>query len=65
MKKISLFAVVLIATSFASCKKNYACECIKSGSVTVSTTVSAKSSSDAKTSCSNYDSSTNGTCSIK
>lgn len=65
MKKITLFTVAIIAVSFASCKKNYSCQCIKSGSVTVNTTVSAKSSSDAKTSCSAYDSSTNGTCSIK
>ena len=65
MKKISLFAVVLIATSFASCKKNYGCECVKSGSVTFNTSVSAKSSSEAKSNCSYYDNNTNGTCSIK
>jgi uncharacterized protein YcfL len=63
MKKITLFALAFIA--FASCKKNYSCECVKSGSVTLNTTVSAKSSSDAKSACSVYDSSSNGTCSIK
>lgn len=65
MKKITLFTFAIIAFSFASCKKEYSCQCIKSGSVTVNTTVSAKSSSNAKSECSNYDSSTNGTCSIK
>jgi hypothetical protein len=65
MKKIALFAVVLIATSFASCKKNYTCECTKNGAVTYTTFVSAKSSSDAKSTCSVFDNSSNGTCSIK
>ncbi len=63
MKKITLFTFAIIA--FASCKKNYSCECVKSGSVTLNTTVSAKSSSDAKSKCSTYDSNNNGTCSIK
>ena len=65
MKKITLFAVAFIALSFASCKKNYSCECVKSGAVTFNTTVSAKSSSNAKSACSTYDNSSNGTCSIK
>ena len=65
MKKIILFAVVCTAVSISSCKKNYACECVKSGAVTFNTTVSAKSSSDAKSTCSVYDNSSNGTCTIK
>lgn len=65
MKKITLFAIAFIAVSFASCKKNYSCECTKNGAVTYNTVISAKSSSDAKSTCSIYDNSTNGTCSIK
>jgi hypothetical protein len=34
MKKVILFVAVIIAASFASCKKDYACKCT-AGSVSV------------------------------
>ena len=43
MKKITLFIFAIIAFSFASRKKNYTCECIKSGSITVNITVTVTS----------------------
>ena len=52
MKKIVLLAVVIAATSFASCKKDYKCECTRtmtststngvSGTVSNATTVSTR-----------------------
>lgn len=64
MKKITLLAVVLIAASFASCKKNWNCECtFADGSK--ETYVSAKlKKKDAKTWCETGNSSY-ATCKIK
>ncbi|MES2762180.1 MAG: hypothetical protein V4677_08235 [Bacteroidota bacterium] len=31
MKKITLLAVAFVALSLTSCKKDYACECVKTG----------------------------------
>jgi hypothetical protein len=42
MKKITLLAAVVVAFTFASCKKDYTCECTFSGngfSGSVSTTI--------------------------
>ena len=65
MKKISLFAVVLIATSFASCKKNWNCVCTNNSNGTTETYVSAKlSKKDAKTWCETGNSS-GYSCAIK
>jgi len=50
MKKITLLAV--LAISFASCKKNYTCECSGAGYPTVSATFK-DTKSKAKTSCDN------------
>ena len=62
MKKITFLAVAFAALSFASCKKNYTCECTGEqkflGQVTTSKvtyTVKAKRS-EAGTWCDNYDS---------
>ena len=51
MKKITLLAVVIIAASFASCKKNWNCVCTYSDG-SQETYVSAKmKKKDAKTWC--------------
>lgn len=55
MKKITLFAAVIVAISFASCKKDRVCSCTNSstgGSVTTSETTYTKiKKSEAKTLC--------------
>ena len=56
MKKVLLFAVVLGAVSFTSCKKDYDCTCTvtNSGTVLSSNTVTLEnvSKSDAEDACS-------------
>lgn len=70
MKKITLLAAVIIAASFASCKKDYTCECTTSGngsSITTTSTVNGKKK-DVKTACENGSStfgSVTTVCSIK
>ena len=57
MKKITLFAVALLAISFASCKKDYTCSCVttsssSSGTATsTSTTTIHATKSNAQKSC--------------
>ena len=54
MKKITLLAAVIVAASFASCKKNWNCECTYTynGVTETETYVSAKmKKKDAKTWC--------------
>ncbi len=52
MKKITLLAVVIIAASFASCKKNWNCVCTDNSDGSQETYVSAKmKKKDAKTWC--------------
>lgn len=66
MKKVIIVAsILMVVTSLESCKKTYSCQCTKNGNVTYTTTVSAKSSSDAKSYCSLNDNSSNGSCDIK
>lgn len=69
MKKITLLAVAFVAISFASCKKNYTCECSSNGVVIASTTIK-NTKSKAKTSCDALSSTytaygTGVTCAIK
>ena len=70
MKKITLLAVAFVAISFASCKKNYTCEC-SAGGVVFSTTTIKNTKSKAKTTCealsSNYTAvyGSGATCAIK
>jgi len=50
MKKITLLAVAALAISFASCKKDYKCVCTtSSGSTTVESTSTAKTSKKSAT----------------
>ena len=64
MKKISLFALALIAVSFASCVKTHTCQCIDSSGHTNTYSLPRQTSSAAKLSCSAY--AGNGeTCSIQ
>lgn len=65
MKTLLSLTALVIVISLGSCKKTYTCECVKSGNVTFTTSVGAKSSSEAKSNCSVYDNNTYGTCSIK
>lgn len=70
MKKITLLAVALVAISFASCKKDYTCECTSTVlglSATASTTIH-DTKSKAKDACTAKNSSSTGTsvtCAIK
>ena len=48
MKKVILFTAVVIAGSFASCKKDYACKC--SGTIVPATTEN-ETKKDAKDRC--------------
>ena len=65
MKKITLLAAVIIAASFASCKKNYTCECTVTGSTTVIASATAKmKKKDAVTWCES-DNTSYVTCSLK
>jgi hypothetical protein len=52
MKKIVLFAVVMGALSFASCKKDYACKCT-TGNVAVTGSSVKQTKKDAKDRCAN------------
>ena len=65
MKKITLVAVAFVAISFASCKKTHVCSCSNNGSTTYTTTLPSQTSSDAKKSCSSYDSGFTGVCTIQ
>jgi len=74
MKKITLLTVVLAAMSFASCKKDYTCECTttaagitSTASVTINDTKkNAKSACDAKASSASVGGvSASTTCAIK
>jgi|APLak6261682754_1056148.scaffolds.fasta_scaffold00444_9 hypothetical protein len=38
MKKITLIAIAFIAVTFASCKKDYTCTCVTTGSSTANVT---------------------------
>lgn len=65
MKKITLLAVAFVAVSFASCKKTHVCSCSNNGTTTYTTTLPSQTSSDAKASCSSYDSGFTGVCTIQ
>ena len=65
MKTILSLSTLVIVISLSSCKKTYTCQCVKSGNVTYTTSVVAKSSSTAKSNCSVNDNNTYGTCTIK
>ena len=65
MKKITLLAAVVIAASFASCKKTYSCVCTDSIDGTTQTYTSAKmKKKDATTWCETGNSSVYS-CAIK
>jgi hypothetical protein len=51
MKKITLLAAVVIAASFASCKKDYNCVCTASGGTTTTYDLGKIKKKDAKASC--------------
>ena len=67
MKKITLLAVVLVAASFASCKKNYTCDCTwtDDGSSAGSYTSGKIKKKDAKAWCEGNNTSTYVTCKLK
>jgi hypothetical protein len=54
MKKITLFAVALIAVSFASCVKTHTCKCVDSNGNSTSYSLPRQTSSAAKVSCDAY-----------
>ena len=54
MKKITLFAVVLVAISFASCRKTHVCKCTDSSGYSSSFTLGIQTSAQAKASCDSY-----------
>ena len=69
MKKVTLLAVVIIAASFASCKKDYTCECTQNG-VVIGTIKYKDTKKKAKDACSASNSTyasygANVSCSIK
>jgi hypothetical protein len=64
MKKITLFAVALIAVSFASCKKTHTCKCVDSTGYSSTYTLPRETSSVAKADCDTY-SYGGSTCSIQ
>ena len=66
MKKITLIAAVaVLATTFASCRKNRTCECVYTGSGQVSGTYTIKSTkSTGETLCAAYQGSYE-TCTLK
>ena len=64
MKKITLFAVALIAVSFASCVKTHTCRCVESNGSATSYSLPRQTSSAAKASCDSY-SGYGSTCSIQ
>ena len=55
MKKVILFVAVVIATSFASCKKDYACKC---SNTVVPATTQNETKKDAKDRCAKLNTST-------
>lgn len=66
MKKMTLLAAVVVAFTFASCKKDYTCECTAtSGGVSVSATTTIKDTKKkAKDACT-AKATTGVTCDIK
>jgi hypothetical protein len=54
MKKNTLFAVALIAVSFASCVKTHTCKCVDSNGNSTSYSLPRQTSSAAKVSCDAY-----------
>ena len=67
MKKITLLAAVIIAASFASCKKNWNCECTSNtaGGDTFVVTSAKMKKKDAKTWCESGNDGSGYTCKIK
>ncbi len=56
MKKITLLAVVLIAASFASCKKTHTCTCSDTGSTGSFTYTQGKQTKkNAQATCDSYE----------
>ncbi len=71
MKKVFLFAAVITAFSFASCKKDYTCTCTSTAAsgaagITTSTTIH-DTKSKATTACNNLTTASAGfeTCAVK
>lgn len=64
MKKITLFAVALIAVSFASCIKTHTCKCVDSTGYASTYSLPRQTSAAAKASCDSYAYS-GTTCSIQ
>ena len=54
MKKITLYAVALVAVSFASCRKTHICRCTDGSGNSHSYTLGIQTSSQAKVSCDSY-----------
>lgn len=54
MKKGFLFLGVLVAISFASCKKDYTCHCTDSSGATIIDYTAKMKKSDAKTWCDSW-----------
>lgn len=66
MKKITLLAVVIIAASFASCKKNWVCECSdSSGNIAFETRSQKMKKSEADTWCKKGNDDSEYTCELK
>ncbi len=72
MKKVFLFAAVISAFSFASCKKDHTCTCIDStaGSTADVTTYPKSTKAAARANCLSYTSTNSGvttttTCTLK
>ncbi len=72
MKKITLLAAVVVASTFASCKKNYTCVCTGSqtgsGSYTYTYDLGKIKKKDAKSTCNSVGASwvtIGGTCEAK
>ena len=55
MKKITLLAVVLIAASFASCKKNYTCSCSDTDGYSADYSLGKQTKKNAQATCDSYD----------
>jgi phage-related tail protein len=60
MKKLSILAVVLVAASFASCKKDYTCTCSSTGGSNV-TKILGVSKKAAQANCVSTSQTVNGT----
>jgi hypothetical protein len=64
MKKITLFAVALIAVSFDSCTKTHTCKCSDTAGNSYTRELPKQTSSQAKSTCDAY-ASTGVTCTIQ